>query len=411
MDLSQFIQVKDDSLLKLHKNVAIAKSGIYQYHFSELRGLFDGDFSIPEHHISRTIFNVLRPKEVLKDSKNLFIQLPLTREHPEDFVTPENIKDDKTGWIGWTGDSSQIATLETEDEITINSTLNIVDKVGLHAYDSGIKEVSPGYIAEFKWQDGKDKNGTDYQIVMTRINEVNHLALVDNGRGGKEASILDNKYLDKDYIKNLEKEFPMEKDPQGLFNKFMSLFNKDKKILDSMPKNIEKFTDEQKEYLLKETHRLLLHRITGKTFDSFMPIGFTKDDFPDIAKDEDMAKDGNKVDGNDVEGKTVDEDMTEDSEEEKKKKEDEKDESKTEDNEVTKETASAEDTSAEISPSSTLEKPASGKTTTDSKKVIDEKVKEKTVTVRIDDNKIEDSSPDPFVIGSQIKSGFKKENK
>lgn len=411
MDISAFIQIKDDSPLKLHKNVAIAKSGIYQYHFSELTGLFDGDFTVPEQHMSRTIFNVLRPKEVLKDCKNLFIQLPLTREHPEDFVTPENIKDEKTGWIGWTGDSSQIATLETEDEITINSTLNIVDKVGMKAYDNGIKEVSPGYIAEFKWQDGKDKNGTEYQIVMTKINEVNHLALVDNGRGGKDASILDNKYLDKDYIKQLEKLTKENNmDEKGILSIFKKMFSSKEKILDSMPKNIEKFSDEQKDYLLKETHRLLLHRISGKTFDSFMPIGFTKDDMPDMAKDEDMTEDGNDVEGKKVDGETVDEDITEDDDNEQEYGE-------TEDNEVTTEIAGAEDSAAEKISSSTEEKekskieekPSGGKTTTDSKKII----KDKTITAKIDDSKVKDDSPDPFAIGMQVKSGFniKKENK
>jgi hypothetical protein len=392
MDLTAFMKIKDDSPLKLHKNVAIAKSGIYQYHFSELRGLFDGDFSIPEQHISRTIFNVLRPKEVLKDSKNLFIQLPLTREHPEDFVTPDNIRDEKTGWIGWTGDSSQIATLETEDEITINSTLNIVDKVGMNAYDNGIKEVSPGYIAQFQWKDGKDKNGTEYQIVMTKIDEVNHLALVDNGRGGKEAAILDHK----------SKETEMdEKTLKDKFNDFLKgMFGQKTKILDSMPKDIEKFTDEQKDYLLKETHRLLQHRVSGKSFDSFMPIGYTKDDMPDMAEDsKEDVEDTNGVDGNDVEGKAVDEDM--------EKKEDDK----VEDNETTIETAGAEDTAAEVNSSSKEEKPAGGKVTTDSKKVTEVKTKEKTITVKIDDSKVEDNLPDPFAVAGQIRTGFKKENK
>ena len=269
--------VTDDSPTKMHKKVAIAKSGIYQYHISELGGLFDGNIQIPEQHKSRTIFNVYRPAEVLRDAKSLFIQLPLTREHPEDFVTPENIRDEKTGWIGWTGDSSHVEILEDQGEVTINSTLNIVEKTGLRAYDHGIKEVSPGYIADFVWKDGLDKNNTQYQIVMTKINEVNHLALVDMGRGGKDASILDHK-----------KEFNMDdKETKNLFQKFMSMFDKPKKILDSIPKDIEKFTDEQKDYLLKEMHRMLQHRVSGKTFDSFFPIGFTKDDMG-----EDVAQDG-----------------------------------------------------------------------------------------------------------------------
>lgn len=421
MDVTNFI-VKDDSPLKLHKNVAIAKSGIYQYHITELGGLFDNNVEIPNQHKSRTIFNVYRPKEVLKDAKNLFVQLPLTREHPEDFVTPDNIKDEKTGWIGWTGDSSTVAILETDSEITINSTLNIVDKIGMKSYDRGIREVSPGYAADFNWKDGVDKNGTEYQIVMTKINEVNHLALVDNGRGGKDASILDSK-----------KEFEMDKETKGLFDKFMSLFKNEKKILDSMPKDIEKFTDEQKEYLLKETHRLLRHRISGKSFDSFMPIGYTKDDM-DMAEDapnqestaggEHEKSEGDEAGGStgtitpksDKENVTEKEDGAADALPEKETaahekikeglKEDveaDKEETKDDDGDVID--APAEQTAFHGMDTVEPTKVVSSNAAASTQPQAPVRAKDSTITVKISDSRVNDGF-DPFAIVGQIKSGF-----
>lgn len=259
--------VRDDTFTHKHKSVAIAKSGIYQYHVSELPNLGLND--IPEQHRSRTMFNVLRPAEVLKDAKDLFIELPLTLEHPDVMVTAENIKSKEVNWIGWTGDSSDVVLLEDKDEITINSTLSIMDKDGVDAYDSNVREVSPGYDANFIWKDCKYRD-TDVQIVMTKIKEVNHLAVVEQGRGGKDASILDKKFKENEMD---------EKSVLGIVERTLNkLFGKKDRVLDSIPKSVEKYTDEQKDYLLKETHRLLMHRVAGKTFDSFMPIGYTKDD-------------------------------------------------------------------------------------------------------------------------------------
>jgi hypothetical protein len=396
MKLSELI--KDDSPTKLHKNVAIAKSGIYQYHRMELDGLFDGHATIPSKHATRSVFNVFRPPEVLRDAKSLFVHLPLMREHPEDFVSPDNIRDRDFDWIGWTGDSSKIVDLEDEGEVTINSTLNIVDKLGINDYGDGIREVSPGYSADFIWKDGIDKNGTPYQIVMTKIKEVNHLALVDQGRGGKDASILDSKY----------KETTM--DENVVMSALKKLFGKKEKVLDSMPKNIEKFTDEQKDYLLKETHRLLMHRVSGKTFDSFMPIGYTKDDMgPEDAFpiEEKKAEDAFPIEEKKAEDAfPIEEKKAEDAFPiEEKKDEEEKD---------GEEDAPAVEAGGpavlEVSPTTT--------TGTGEVKTVTPQAPARAndhMTVKITDSVHISNGPDPFAIMDQVRNGFastaKKENK
>jgi len=261
--------VIDDAPTKLHKNVSIACSGIYQYHVKELPGMGVGQ--VPDIHRNKRIFNVYRPAGVLKDAVSLFVRLPLTREHPEDFVDPDNFRDVV---IGWTGDSSDVELLEEAGKFTIKSTLNILDKEGISAYNSGIKEVSPGYVASFQWKDGKTDDGVEYQIEMTKIDEVNHLALVDNGRGGKDASILDSKGVH-------------EMDEKSILNMIKNLFRKER-TLDSIPKNGENLTDDQIKYVNKEMVRLLHHRASGKSMDNFMPEGFSKDD-DDMAKDYEMV--------------------------------------------------------------------------------------------------------------------------
>ena len=287
--------VMDDAPSKVHKKVAIATSGVYQYHRTELPNL--GLDSIPSEHDSRNIFNVYRPPQVLKDAVGLFVRLPVTREHPEEFVTPDNAKDADTDWIGWTGDSSDVSFLEEKNKFTINSTINLLDKEGIRAYDNGIREVSPGYSADFKWESGVDDSGTKYQIKMIKINEVNHLALVNQGRGGKDASILDHKGVPDMEEKNFLKQL-------------FSAFKKQARVLDSIPKT-GPVNDEQKEYLLKELARMLHHKTTHKTFDSFNPEGYSTsdDDGEESAMDDRMDKPDpstNKIKGDEAEDSRLD---------------------------------------------------------------------------------------------------------
>jgi len=407
MDVS--LLVKDDALGKKHKNVAIAKSGIYQYHRSELSGLFGDSLNIPDEYSSRTIFNVYRPPEVLKDALKLFTGLPLTLEHPEDFVTAENIRDEKTGWIGWTGDSSEIRLLEADGEVTVNSTLNIVQEDGHSAYDHGIKEVSPGYAADFSWKRGTDKNGTEYQILMTKVNEVNHLAVTPQGRGGKDAAILDKKF-------EQTKETDMdEKSVLGFIQKTLKgMFSKTDKVLDSIPKSVEKFTDEQKDYLLKETHRLLQHRVSGKSFDSFYPLGYTKDDMhetsqaedgieTDIASDEAMpdkeATDAGLSEKENSAHSEIEEGLKKD--EEADKAEDSVESDMAQDAPATQ---TAEEGHDVIEPL-TVKQDGSTLTTTPQAPA---RAADHDITVRITDSKRVVDSIDPFEIGSQIRNGFAK---
>lgn len=182
---------------KIIKNVAIARSGVYRYAADELPNLGlklpDSESmsksSPPAHRSGSGFFNVYRPATVLARAVDKFVRLPLTLEHPPVMIDGNNFK---TYSVGFTGDKADVSTTPDGKEITIHSTLTVVDNSAVRAYYNGVVEVSPGYNAEFDWEDGTAPNGEHYDIVMKEITNVNHLAMCKHGRGGTVACILDH---------------------------------------------------------------------------------------------------------------------------------------------------------------------------------------------------------------------------
>jgi len=179
------MQVMDESAERLLKNVAIGRSGVYLYTRNELSGL--GITSIPEKYARDNLFHVYRPATVLAANAEKFVRQPLTNKHPPEMLTPENNRKYISGWVG-----DSVVIENCNDEIIIRSSVNLVDRDVIRAYDSGIREVSPGYIAKFSWKDGETAQGLRYNIVMDDIESVNHLALVPEGRGGPTVRIMDS---------------------------------------------------------------------------------------------------------------------------------------------------------------------------------------------------------------------------
>lgn len=172
---------------KLNKKVAIARSGVYVYSAEALPGL---GLSQPPEKKGKGTFGVYRPATVLAKAKDKFTRLPVTLEHPPVLVNGNNFRDYAQGF---TGDTASIEFLKDMNEVTINSTLTLMDNEAVNAYYRGIVEVSPGYIGVFDWEDGVSPNGDPYDIVMKDVKEVNHLALTRAGRGGSAACILDSR--------------------------------------------------------------------------------------------------------------------------------------------------------------------------------------------------------------------------
>lgn len=172
------------------KNIRIAVSGIYNYAFEELPSLrvpLPGQ-GAPDWVEKKRIYNIYRPAVVLAAAKDLFKMLPLTHHHPNQKVNENNFRDLT---VGYTGSDVYVDYLQHRDEVGICSTVMLQDKEALDAYNRGEIQLSPGYVAEFEWQKGTAPDGQEYDIIMRSITEVNHLALLPNGRGGEDAVVMD----------------------------------------------------------------------------------------------------------------------------------------------------------------------------------------------------------------------------
>ena len=162
--------------MKKH-NACIARSGIQYYLLSELPNLKLNE--IPREYRDYKVFAVYRPSFVLEDVKEKFIGKPIRVEHQ--WVYSESDKD-IIGHIG-----NEIKIKHIKGEVALYAPLDIESDDKLPSF----KELSPGYEAVNKWQPGVSPSGEEYQIVCTEITDVNHLAIVETARGGKDMKILD----------------------------------------------------------------------------------------------------------------------------------------------------------------------------------------------------------------------------
>ena len=172
------------------KNIRIAVSGLYDYALEEIPTLripMPGH-GAPEWVEEKRLYQVYRPAPVLAVACPKFANLPLTHHHPKVPVDGQNFRDIA---IGWTGEHPEVDYIAETNEVGIKSTCVLYDDEALSAYENGEVQLSPGYIANFEWQKGTTPDGKEYDIIMKEITDVNHLALLPNGRGGEYAVVMD----------------------------------------------------------------------------------------------------------------------------------------------------------------------------------------------------------------------------
>lgn len=173
---------------KLIKHVAMAHSGVYTYLRSEVSSLGLCLDDMPIAYTSMEHFNVYRPAAVLAKAAPLYTRLPVTVEHPNSAVTSRN---SKALMEGFTGDTAE--AVYRDGEVYIDSTLTLIADEAIKYYEEGYNQVSPGYTTKSKWlPTQKMYKGMPYQIVVTDIPEVNHLALCQTARGGPTTRVLDS---------------------------------------------------------------------------------------------------------------------------------------------------------------------------------------------------------------------------
>ena len=172
------------------KNIRIAVSGIYDYAFEEIPTLripMPGQ-GAPDWVEEKRLYKVYRPASVLAVACPKFANLPMTHHHPKTPVDGQNFRDLA---IGWTGEHPEVDYIAETNEVGIKSTCMLYDDEALQAYENGEIQLSPGYIAVFEWQKGTTAEGQEYDIIMRKITDVNHLALLPAGRGGEYAVVMD----------------------------------------------------------------------------------------------------------------------------------------------------------------------------------------------------------------------------
>ncbi len=167
----------------LYRNVPLARVGWMQY----------GEGETPIEVNERGIAYVERTEDDLfaADTLGSFVGAPITDDHPDQDVTPENWKDLAKGIV------LTVRRGEGQFRDCVLGDLLIQDKDLIHEITKRNKrEVSAGYDAKYEQVDV----GIGRQSAIL----VNHVALVDKGRCGPRCAIGDRAYQRK------EKDMPIE---------------------------------------------------------------------------------------------------------------------------------------------------------------------------------------------------------
>ena len=166
VDNNGFIEIKANP---------ISKVGIFDY-----SGMQVGDKENPDK-----IYKVYRPAEELgsEETINSFKLIPFVDEHT---MLGDNGKPaEEKGVHGTTGEDVYL-----QDGV-LYSNLRIFSNALKNLIEAGKQELSCGYSCDYDFTSG-DFNGEHYDVIQRNLRG-NHLALVQEGRMGKDVKVLDHK--------------------------------------------------------------------------------------------------------------------------------------------------------------------------------------------------------------------------
>lgn len=129
------------------------------------------------------VVRVFRPEEEVFDRASIstYARRPVTVGHPENGVSEETWKRDAVG---------EIDRDVVRDGEFVSVPLIIRDAEAIKAVETGTNQLSMGYDAALVWGDGVSPSGEAYDAKQTSL-RMNHVAIVDAARGGKELRIGD----------------------------------------------------------------------------------------------------------------------------------------------------------------------------------------------------------------------------
>lgn len=186
------------------RNVPIARAGNQEYLGREI-GLTGSD--------AGQVITVRRPpEEVFSDAALAsFEGKPVTNDHPPDLIGPDDVS------FYEKGHAQVVRRGAGEWQDYVVADLHIHDRELINAIQGGKREISCGYECDYV----RDEDGTYSQKNIRG----NHIAVVDRGRAGKRAAILDSANKSQQAEKGPERK-AMRKN--GLFFKLFGMSVKDR---------------------------------------------------------------------------------------------------------------------------------------------------------------------------------------
>lgn len=171
----------------------ISKVGVFEYLGSSI-GAEDPN----------KIYKVYRPAEELSNKETIdsFKLVPLIDDH--EMLGTDATPAENKGVQGTTGEDIYF------ENDTLYGNIKVYSDVLNNLIDNGKKDLSLGYKCKYKFETGSF-NGEVYEAIQTELRG-NHIALVDNGRMGKEVSVCDSAIITFDNNDITTGEIPIMND-------------------------------------------------------------------------------------------------------------------------------------------------------------------------------------------------------
>jgi hypothetical protein len=174
-------QYTDNGFLRVSGRAARAGC-VYQYLASEMMDV------MPDGVAPNDVINVYRPSdEVFKtESLDSYANTDVTNNHPASQVDTKNYKGTSVGHV--------IGAKQDGDFVTVD--MIVKDAGAIRDIENGKVQLSPGYETAYVPEKGIAPCGTAYDYKQTNI-AINHVAIVQRGRGGEQVRLQDNKVVTK----------------------------------------------------------------------------------------------------------------------------------------------------------------------------------------------------------------------
>lgn len=192
IDTNDFWLIKDNPMTKI---------GVFPYLGKQISPELEPD----------KIYQVLRPEEELTSPETLksLELIPLVNEHTMLGAKDGMMPAEEKGVHGVTGQHPKV------QKPLITNDLKVFSEELKNEIENGKKELSAGYSCRYELTPG-EYNGQHYDAVQRDV-RFNHIALVGEGRMGKDVRVMDSIYTYDSItdIKNKEKQMPQEETKQA----------------------------------------------------------------------------------------------------------------------------------------------------------------------------------------------------